>query len=313
MHKFFATMALVAAIGSAFAQTTTSTTQSSTSSNLVLSPQFQIGPFMTSHNLSWQDAAAAYALSRFTGMSPDLVFTTRGTNTSSFYDLAPAYVLATQTGLPVADVLNMYSTGRTWLDIANSYGVPSIYWNPLGASTSGWTNSDFTNAVWQGLLRSNFGLTNPDVMYLENLNIPISDQIGLVEFSREVNAPIRDVAATYSVNGNQWTVVEHQFAYVQPTVTETQQTTITETQTTTTSAAQPFVRTVVREVPVTKTIFVPKTVVQKVYVSRPVRRTSGHRAMRMTSHRRSAKHCICTCPEHKRALAELARLKARHR
>ncbi|HSI72813.1 MAG TPA: hypothetical protein VK934_06520 [Fimbriimonas sp.] len=312
MHKLIATLALAAAIGSAFAQTTTTETQSTTTSNVVLSPQFQIGPFMTSHNLSWQDAAAVYALSRYTGMTPDLVFSTRGANTSSFYDLAPAFVLANQAGAPVSDVLNMYNTGRTWLDIANSLGVPSIYWNPLGANTGGWTNSDLTAAVWEGLLRGNFGLSNPDVMYIQNLNIPLADQVALVEFSREMNVPVRDVAATYSVNGNQWVVVERQFAYVPPPVVETQQTTIVQTETTS-SAAQPFVRTIVREVPVTKTVYVPKTVVKKVYVPRTVKRSTGSRPMRFSSKRRTAKRCICTCPEHKVALAELARLKSRKR
>jgi hypothetical protein len=300
MKRILATFVCAALMGAAFSQTTTTQT--------TISPEVRIGPFMTANNLNWEDAATVFAISRMTGMSPELVLTTRGSLTSPWMDLAPAFMLATQSGRTFGDVMNMFNTGQTWLQIADTLGVPSIYWNPLGITTSGWTNADFQNAVWQSMLRTSLGLPEQDVLYLSNLGIPLSQQLVAVEIAREHQIPVRDVAATYAVNGNTWTVVQERFITVERTTQPVVEEQVTRT-ITTSSAPQPIIRTVVKEVKVP----VYHTVVKKV----PVYRTVSARPMRMAAKRRtstrkrSAKHCVCTCPEHKKALAELARLKKR--
>src|SRR4051794_22507700 len=131
MKKLLAVLIFGASLSASFAQndanSTTTTTVTSTST---WNPNIEVGSFMTQNNLSMEDAAAAIAIARASGVEPSAVLADRGGVTTSFYDLAPAYWISRYSSQPVVTILNMYNSGQTWMDIARNYNIAHWMFNP---------------------------------------------------------------------------------------------------------------------------------------------------------------------------------------
>jgi len=196
MKKALASISLgVVLAAAALAQTTTTTTTTTT---------YQIQPFMTQNNLTWEDAAAALALSKATGFTPDVIVTDRGTVATPYYDLAPAYVIAQQSGKPFSDIMNMYNNGMTWLQIAQQLNVNPSYWNPMSVDTTGWTNTDFTNNVWRYILTNDYAMSPDDYTYFTTNNIPMNEVVVADVYGNQFNVPVRTVYTTYTTDQSSW-------------------------------------------------------------------------------------------------------------
>jgi len=301
MKKLLAVLIFGASLTGAFAQTdaanSTSTVQVTTTNWY---PNIELGPFMTQNNLSVQDAAAALAIARATGVQPSVVLTDRGSLTNSFYDLAPAYWISRYSSQPVSTILNMYNSGQTWMDIAKNYNIAHWMFNPDSVDTSAWTNADFTNAVWRNMMTTQLGMTSSDFTSFSERKAPWNDVVVADVYGLETGQPVSDIWNTYSTNANDWTVVRTTYTKYIPIV-QSIETTLHQTETAQVTQQIQSEQTVA---PATRIIRVPvtHTVYKTVYV--PVR--SGSRPMRMTHHRRHKvrrhKKCICTCPEHKKMM-----------
>jgi len=206
MKKVLATISLaVVFAAAALAQTTTTTTVDNQGNTVTTT--YQIQPFMTQNNLSWEDAAAALALSKATGFTPDVVVTDRGPITTSYYDLAPAYVIAQQSGKPFSDIMNMYNNGMTWMQIANQLNVSPTYWNPGSVDTSAWTNADFTNNTWRYIMQNQYAMSPEDYTYFTTNNVPMNEVVVSEVYANQFGQPVRTVYTTYTTDNSQWPTV----------------------------------------------------------------------------------------------------------
>jgi len=286
MKRLLAILAFASVIGAAFCQT----------GQVVTS--VQIEPFMTQNNLSYEDAAAALAIARMTGMTPEVVLSTRGAGVSTpYYELAPAYMISWQTGRPYSEIVGMYNGGQSWQQIARDLSVPVMFWNPNGVDTTSWTNSDFENAMWQSMLMSTYGLPATDVEYVTGLNIPPREALVAAVIASETHQPVRDIAASYSVNGSNWTVIHDRYLVVQQPVVAEQRFVETQTVTTTTTPTP----VTPRYTPEVKRTYVPVVAARPMRIVHhtyhaPVRRHVVHRTIHHAMHRRTKhKKCCCCC------------------
>jgi hypothetical protein len=302
MNKLLAVLAIGAAFSATFAQTGTTSTRSTTTQieTTTTIPRVQIGSFMSDNNLSWEDAAAAIALARATGVQPSDILTARGGVTTSFYELAPAYWLARRTGEPYSRIIEMYNGGQTWMDIARSMNVSNWFFNPDDRDTSAWTNADFTDAVWRNILSTHYAMTPSDYDYVVAEHIPWNEMVVAEVVGLETSQPARDIWSTYASNGNSWTVVQTQYiptTRIEQTVTNEQ---VTRTETTRARSQQ--VRTTMSEEAVPAPRVVRKHTAMK---RKPVRRhytSVSRRPMRMARKRRAThrkQHNCCCCCEKK--------------
>src|SRR5438270_6592081 len=206
MKKVLATISLaVVYAAAALTQTTTTTTVDNQGNTVVTT--YQIQPFMTQNNLSWEDAAAAIALSKATGWTPTTIVTDRGTFTQPYYDLAPAYVIAQQSGRPFSDIMSMYNNGQTWLQIAQQLNVNPMYWNPSSVDTSTWTNTDFTNNTWRYILQNQYAMTPEDYTYFTTQNVPMNEVVVSEVYANQFGQPVRTVYTTYTTDNSSWPTV----------------------------------------------------------------------------------------------------------
>lgn len=211
------TMALAAVMAVAFAQNPNNTgngTMSTTVQTTTASGQpwnGSISTFATTNNMSWEDAASAIALARAMNMQPNTIVTMRGTVNTPYYQMAPAFIISEQSGHPVADIWQAYQGGQTWMQIANQYNVPATYWNPTNVDTSNWTNDDFTNGVWHGVMANYYGMTPDDWVFFNTRKTPMNEVVVGEVVSRQDNTPIRDVMTAYGTHPD-WVSVDEQYA-----------------------------------------------------------------------------------------------------
>jgi hypothetical protein len=194
---------MAAVLGSAFAQTTQTTT--------TVNPDGSLNTFVTTNHYSWEDAAAAMALAKAFNMDPNAVVTMRGTTTTPYFDLAPAFLIANQSGKPFTDIMRMYNNGQTWMDIAKQLNVNATYFNPGNADVSNWTNTDFTNGVWQTILQNQYAMSPTDYSYFQSQAYPLNEVVVADVLANQSNRPVRDVYTSY-YSQHDWPTVWSSFS-----------------------------------------------------------------------------------------------------
>jgi hypothetical protein len=212
------TLALATVMAAAFAQTPTnssngtmSTVDQGMQTGTTQTNNGTVVMFMRTNNMNWEDAAAATALARAMDVAPTQVMTMRGTMTGPYYQMAPAFIISHYSGKPVADIWQAYQGGQTWMQIANSYNLPTTYYNPGNVDTSNWTNDDFTNGVWHGVFTNYYGMTPDDWVYFSTRKMPMNELVVGEVLARQDNTPLKDVMTAYGTHPD-WNSVDQQYA-----------------------------------------------------------------------------------------------------
>src|SRR2546423_8729968 len=225
MTKLLTSMALAAMVAVGLAQTTQTT--------VVHTPDGDVVAFVNNNNLTYEDAAADFAIARALNMDPAAVMAMRGDINAPFYQLAPAYVISQQSGQPLSSIWDMYNNGMTWMQIANQYNVPASYYNPLNVDTSAYSNDQFTTGVWEDILQNNYAMTPDDFTYYTTNNVPLNEVVVGDVLARQDNMSARDVINAYNAN-HDWVAFQNNYANnITPMDTTSSSTTTTTTTTTT--------------------------------------------------------------------------------
>lgn len=208
MRRMLSSLALAAVIAASFAQTNSGQNNTGTTNgNVTITSPVQgtttISTFATTNNMTWEDAAAALALARAYNMQPDMIITQRGTVTSPYFDLAPAYMIASQSGKPFTEIWQMYNNGTTWMDIAHQLNVSPTYYNPSSTDMTSWTNTDFQNGVWTYILQNSYKMTPEDFTYFNEQHVPMNQVVVADVYGMEANRPVRDIYTDYT-KYNDW-------------------------------------------------------------------------------------------------------------
>jgi hypothetical protein len=181
----------------------------------------------------------------------------------------------------------MYNGGQTWMDIAKSLNVPASVWNPTSVDTTTWTNADFTNSVWRGILQNSYMMSPEDWTYFQSQTYPLNEVVVADVYGNEVGRPVRDVYSAYSAGNNQWSSVQSSFNQTTTTTTPP----LTTTTTTTTQVTSPkTTRTTYRQVTRTS-----GRRMRLASLRRPVRHTMKRRARRTRRARRHLAMMRCNC------------------